>query len=66
MKKKFKKRRKSLKYLLINTSLIKVNQCDKTFNKIGFKYSFFEENYIVFKIQYNEFLNVFYIFSKSI
>jgi hypothetical protein len=59
-------RREGLKYLLINTTLLKVNQCSSIFNEIGFLYSFDAETYHVFKIQYDEPRNMYFIFSKII
>jgi hypothetical protein len=59
-------RREGLKYLLINTTILKVNQCASIFNEIGFLYSFDAETYQVFKIQYDEPRNMYFIFSKII
>jgi hypothetical protein len=59
-------RREGLKYLLINTTLLKVNQCSSIFNEIGFLYSAEMETYQVFKIQYDEPRNMYFIFSKII
>jgi hypothetical protein len=66
MKKKFDERRQSLDFLLINTTLLEVNPCSEDFKKIGFEYSFEEETYIIFKIKYDKYRNIFYLFSKSI
>lgn len=59
-------RRQSLEFILINTTLLKVNQCTKMFNEIGFKYNWDMQMYEVFKIQYEKTRNIYFIFSKAI
>lgn len=59
-------RRMSLDYVLINTSLFKANHCSKNFTELGYRYSIGTDCYEVFKIQYEQTRNIYYIFSKSI
>jgi hypothetical protein len=61
-----KERRQSLDFILINTTLIKSNQCREMFNEIGFQYYYDMEIYEVFKIQHDKARNIFYIYSKAI
>ena len=59
-------RRQSLVFILINTTLLQANPCSEDFNEIGYEYSYDMETYIVFKIQYDNTRNIFYIYSKAI